>query len=52
MKKWLSSKGIWYDRDAKGGIIPDVQCVLNDGTGTGDNVDQQLDKAREILKEE
>ena len=52
MKKWLSSKGIWYDRDSKGGIIPDVQCVLNDGTGTGDNVDQQLDKAREILKEE
>lgn len=52
MKKWLSSKGIWYDRDSKGGIIPDVQCVLNDGTETGDNVDQQLDKAREILKEE
>ena len=48
MKKWLSSKGTWYDRDTTGGIKPDVE-VTNDIQSTDD---KQLDKALELLKKE
>lgn len=52
LKKWLTSKGVWYDRETTGGLKPDVEQVLNDTLSNDSNIDSQLEKAKEILKEE
>ena len=48
-EKWLTSKGLWLDRDTTGGIKPDVE-VSNNCTNDDCN-DDQLDKGINILKQ-